>query len=160
MENMKLETCIQVSQAVEAALIQCGSVETQPVTDIFYNQDNRKAWKNKKPTNKPSIYNNNKQNGNECFCCGKSNHLKHECTLRKKYCSECGQQGHIFRMCPRRQRQTIVVETETVEDQRNDVELEPNPYNEYETYSFRSVSRIPPHYMSIFFFFFRCHLLS
>ncbi|KAG7296766.1 hypothetical protein JYU34_020702 [Plutella xylostella] len=147
--ELKLETCIQVAQAVEAALVQCGSVETQPVTDIFYNQDNRKAWKNKKPTNKPSINNNNKQNGSQCFCCGKSNHLKHECTLRKKYCSECGQQGHIFRMCPRRQRQTNVVETETVEDQRNDVELEPNPYNEYETYSFRSVSRIPPHYMSI-----------
>lgn len=38
--------------------------------------------------------------GQGCFCCGKDNNRKAECTLRFKYCSECGLQGHIFKMCP------------------------------------------------------------
>lgn len=34
-----------------------------------------------------------------CFCCGKNGHIKAECTLRNKFCSECGIKGHIFRVC-------------------------------------------------------------
>ncbi|KAI8433018.1 hypothetical protein MSG28_013888 [Choristoneura fumiferana] len=58
-------------------------------------------------------FNNNRQSNNvQCFCCGKQNHIKAECSLKRKFCSECGQQGHIYRMCPRKQRQTNVLEVE------------------------------------------------
>lgn len=39
---------------------------------------------------------------NFCKYCGKNNHLIFQCSLRFKYCSECGIQGHVFRMCPSR----------------------------------------------------------
>ena len=35
----------------------------------------------------------------QCYCCGKYNHLKFQCSLRFKYCSECGEKGHIYKMC-------------------------------------------------------------
>ncbi|XP_043285706.1 uncharacterized protein [Venturia canescens] len=38
-----------------------------------------------------------------CYCCGKVGHRRASCTLRFKFCSECGTQGHIFRRCPRKQ---------------------------------------------------------
>ncbi|XP_071580257.1 uncharacterized protein [Temnothorax nylanderi] len=38
--------------------------------------------------------------GRSCFCCGKDNHVRDQCSLRDKYCSECGAKGHIFRTCP------------------------------------------------------------
>ncbi|CAK1597242.1 unnamed protein product [Parnassius mnemosyne] len=34
-----------------------------------------------------------------CFCCGKNGHIKAHCTLREKFCSECGVKGHIFKVC-------------------------------------------------------------
>ncbi|XP_063361289.1 uncharacterized protein LOC134662039 [Cydia amplana] len=40
------------------------------------------------------------QQQSKCLCCGKTGHWKDQCTLRFKYCSECGRKGHIFRLCP------------------------------------------------------------
>ncbi|XP_076299905.1 uncharacterized protein LOC143218559 [Lasioglossum baleicum] len=37
--------------------------------------------------------------GRTCYCCGGNNHIRADCWLKNKYCSECGSQGHIFKMC-------------------------------------------------------------
>lgn len=37
----------------------------------------------------------------ECYCCGGKGHRSYECSLRNKYCSECGKQGHIYKTCVR-----------------------------------------------------------
>lgn len=37
--------------------------------------------------------------GKGCYCCGKDNHVRSECSLKDKFCSECGQKGHIYKMC-------------------------------------------------------------
>lgn len=34
-----------------------------------------------------------------CYCCGGKKHIRSECYLRNKYCSECGAKGHIYKMC-------------------------------------------------------------
>ncbi|XP_015510620.1 uncharacterized protein LOC107217565 [Neodiprion lecontei] len=46
------------------------------------------------------------QGARACHCCCKNNHLKAQCSLRYKYCSDCGKQGHIFKMCPKKSNQT------------------------------------------------------
>ncbi|XP_032457687.1 uncharacterized protein LOC116738655 [Nasonia vitripennis] len=59
---------------------------------------------------------------NFCKCCGKGNHLIFQCSLRFKYCSECGIQGHVFRMCPSRNndfrpsQRVNTLETEQIEN--------------------------------------------
>lgn len=89
-----------------------------------------------------------KQNGS-CFCCGKDGHLKAECYLREKFCSECGVKGHIFKVCkknPRSQR-TYLVEEENETKSQSNKEVEED-YEEAVVNLF-SVSRVPPHYITL-----------
>lgn len=37
----------------------------------------------------------------ECYCCGGKGHRSYQCSLRNKYCSECGKQGRIYKTCAR-----------------------------------------------------------
>ncbi|KAG7297094.1 hypothetical protein JYU34_020036 [Plutella xylostella] len=68
-----------------------------------------------KPYYKKSTGNNQDSSGSKCFCCGKIGHMRSECSLRYKFCSECGQKGHIFRVCSRKNTniKTVIVENET-----------------------------------------------
>lgn len=62
----------------------------------------------------------------QCYCCGKDNHLKAECSLRNKYCSEYGEKGHLFKMCTKRGHNT----QQTGAQHRIDVEENEAPSSE------------------------------
>ncbi|XP_073945773.1 uncharacterized protein [Choristoneura fumiferana] len=133
--EQSLEKCIEVARTVEAALLHSDS--PSEVTEIFYSQGKVKPVPRQK-----NKFNNNRQSNNvQCFCCGKQNHIKAECSLKRKFCSECGQQGHIYRMCPRKQRQTNVleVEPENKNESEDAVSSIKELYEEYETYTFNSM---------------------
>lgn len=38
----------------------------------------------------------------QCFCCGRSGHVRANCRLREVGCHQCGQLGHVRRMCQSR----------------------------------------------------------
>lgn len=142
-DNKSLENCVEIARSIEAALM-CNNEHSPEVTDIFYNKNKHNQGTKFKKNCKPKEQ--------QCFCCGKNNHFRAQCSLRKKYCSECGQQGHIFKMCRKQQKQTNVLETKSSEDEREDneaIDSVKNLYEEYETYSFNSVSRIPPHFIKL-----------
>ncbi|XP_047989343.1 uncharacterized protein LOC125228725 [Leguminivora glycinivorella] len=131
--EMTLDKCIELGRTVEAALLHTGSSEC--VTEMFYNREKAK------PTYKPRKMDNSNKLGGQCYCCGKHNHIKAECTLKNKFCSECGVQGHIFRMCPKRSKQVNVIETTTSgnEDGERVETPEHNLYEGYTTYTVNSM---------------------
>ncbi|CAG9134790.1 unnamed protein product [Plutella xylostella] len=139
--DLTLEACIQLARTVEAALLHTG--DAPETTEVFFTQEQRK------PNMRMKIKKNNNANTEmHCFCCGKNNHIKSQCSLAKKFCSECGQQGHIYRMCQRRKREAHVLEAQTPEEVKEEpVENIRNLYDE--TYAVHSVSRIPPHFITL-----------
>lgn len=78
----------------------------------YYRQASNTAGRTQQQS--PSINNANGYRQEEasgsqktCHCCGKNNHLKFQCTLRFKFCSEYGKKGHIFKMCPQKNNSKI-----------------------------------------------------
>lgn len=140
-----LEETVRVARTVEAALLQTTN-KTEPSTEIFQYQQ----FKGKKP--KPSKVVKDKKV--TCYCCGNDNHIKSECRLINKFCSECGKQGHLFKVCPKKTRQAYVVQQEELEQEQernnsqdqDDVEESVGQlFDEYAV----NVSRIPPHYVTL-----------
>ncbi|XP_046595336.1 uncharacterized protein LOC124294411 [Neodiprion lecontei] len=100
----------------------------------FYGQASRRGWSAPRGGGRGQQRSQNQQSqgagrtaGSEriCFCCGGTNHIKANCSLQNKYCSECGNQGHIFKMCRRAGRggqtrnQNYVGDGETAETQEH-----------------------------------------
>ncbi|XP_046604994.1 uncharacterized protein K02A2.6-like [Neodiprion virginianus] len=100
----------------------------------FYGQASRRGWSAPQGGGRGTQRSQNQQSqgagrtaGSEriCFCCGGTNHIKANCSLQNKYCSECGNQGHIFKMCRRAGRggqtrnQNYVGDGETAETQEH-----------------------------------------
>ncbi|XP_063534987.1 uncharacterized protein LOC134744969 [Cydia strobilella] len=141
----KLEDLIKLAKTVESAYKQANGEEE--TSNISYVKPNSKMPRQRYA---PSKKNNNNNTKSKCFCCGKDNHMKKDCTLKTKFCSECGQQGHIYKMCPKKYRQTNMLEV-TNEEKTEDQGLEDikNLYEEYPTYTFDRVSRIPPHFIEL-----------
>ncbi|CAB3241681.1 unnamed protein product [Arctia plantaginis] len=139
--ELSLEKYISLAGTVEAALLQTNN--NHEMTEVYYSNKG-------KP--KQDTKNKNNNSGQYC-CCGKKNHIRADCTLKLKYCSECGQQGHIFRMCPKKQRQVNVVETNpgNVKEDEKQVEVPSKDVDkEYiKTCDINSVSKIPPFYLEI-----------
>lgn len=156
--EMSLEDTIIVARTVEGALIQTKHKESS-VTEMFYYQQGQKMERgnNSKYRNKASKVNktltNNNNRESKCFCCGANNHYKKECRLIKKYCSECGQQGHIYKMCMRNKttQKIYSVSEDTKSSDEQEVEAETSAaqmFNEYEMYSV-NVSKVPPLYITL-----------
>lgn len=61
----------------------------------FYSQNNstNRNTRTKPPGSNPS------SSADECYCCGIKGHRKPQCKWREKFCSECGKQGHVYRVC-------------------------------------------------------------
>ncbi|CAB3233190.1 unnamed protein product [Arctia plantaginis] len=139
--ELSLEKCISLARTVEAALLQTNN--NHEMTEVYYSNKGKPKQDTKNKNN----------NSGQCFCCGKKNHIKADCTLKLKYCSECGQQGHIFRMCPKKQRQANVVETNpgNVKEEEKQVEVPSKDVDKVyiKTYDINSVSKIPPFYLEI-----------
>lgn len=70
-----------------------GSRSRQPNSSGRKFQDNTSGTQ---PTEQKST---SADSSERCYCCGGRNHKRLECTLRFKFCSECGKQGHIYKMC-------------------------------------------------------------
>ncbi|CEF60261.1 Zinc finger, CCHC-type domain-containing protein [Strongyloides ratti] len=76
------------------------------------------------------IQNSEKANGifkvdvkkEECYCCGRKNHLKFRCKFRKEKCKLCGKIGHLARMC--RSKKYKEKSIDNVESDDNDVSEE------------------------------------
>ena len=57
--------------------------------------------------------------GRQCYCCGKTGHMKAQCPKRDARCNLCGRVGHLEKMCQKRQgdaKVKYVQEDERVED--------------------------------------------
>lgn len=150
--ELQLEELIFLAKSVEAAIITSNRIDQTPehgnMVPMYNNTvQNKKnfSWKKTQTANSSSV----KKNERKCFCCGKTNHIRINCTLTKKYCSECGRQGHIFKMCPQRGTRTTNVVSANVK-QNNDDEVEDlsSLFEEHEVFSL-GVSKVPPHYISL-----------
>ncbi|XP_049867460.1 uncharacterized protein LOC126367775 isoform X2 [Pectinophora gossypiella] len=138
--EMDLEKTILLARTVEIALIQT-TTKSDNVPEMFFYQRgkiNKKSNQTKTSMNKANRDSTNQTN--KCFCCGGLNHVKDECRLLKKFCSECGKQGHIFKMCRNKTPRTYVLEkegeTELPDDEEEDVETSvAQLFNEYQMYS-------------------------
>ncbi|XP_063370563.1 uncharacterized protein LOC134658828 [Cydia amplana] len=130
--EITLEKCIELARTVEAALLH--TKNSGEVTEIFYNRGKSK------PTYKTKRTDNNNKPGAQCYCCGKNNHLKAECTLKKKYCSECGVQGHVYRMCPKKTRQVNVLESNTSAGNEDNEDVENSVQDLFEGYTTYTVN--------------------
>lgn len=152
--ELPLEKVISLARTVESALLHSQSTKTIPdEAEMFYvKSKNQNNLQNKMKMNNARQENNNyqeKYNKNKseqikkCYCCGKTNHLKAECTLIKKFCSECGKQGHIFRMCKQlRERKMQVLAVEPCADQNTEEkEVEESITNLFEEYSVYTLSQ-------------------
>lgn len=141
----KLEDLINLAKTVESAYKQANGEEE--TSNISYVKPNSRTPRQRCAPPKKNNTNNMKS---KCFCCGKDNHIKNDCTLKTKFCSECGQQGHIFKMCPKKYRHTNVLDVAKEENKEDQgLEEEKKLYEEYETYTFDRVSRIPPHLIEL-----------
>ncbi|KPJ12974.1 Transposon Ty3-G Gag-Pol polyprotein [Papilio machaon] len=144
--EMSLEKCIEIGRTVEAALLHANGSSESTENIFFYQQRIRNTGT--RPKHKQN--NNSKQHSIKCFCCGKENHVKADCRLIKKFCSECGQQGHIYKMCSKK-RQISTLEAKQPEEDAEEPEenvIQNSFQEEYKTYSV-SVSRVPPHYITL-----------
>ncbi|XP_063530485.1 uncharacterized protein LOC134741581 [Cydia strobilella] len=123
--NQTLEDYITLARTVEAALKETGQ-KAEVEASVYYQQTNKnKAFKGLQTRRKPSV-----NKGTRCFCCGGDNHLRSECTLRQKYCSECGQQGHIFKVCPKKKSFKI----NSIEKEETEEASETLKVDEYQMY--------------------------
>lgn len=75
------------------------SGEQSKTTNARYTQQWSDHRKNSPSSQQPSTSRGATRTGQACYCCGKFDHVKAQCSLRFKYCSECGQKGHIYKMC-------------------------------------------------------------
>lgn len=164
--DISLEEMINLARTVETALIQTNEVKKEnsisDTSDMFL-YEQRKTEGRKPVTNKNTNRFNRESKPNSyykreqiCYCCGASNHTKAQCRLQKKFCSECGGQGHIFKMCSQNKRASTRVynikknETSS-ESEQEDVEIpgcECRICKEYEMNTIK-VGRIPPHYITL-----------
>ncbi|XP_063380882.1 uncharacterized protein LOC134667408 [Cydia fagiglandana] len=137
--SQTLEDYITLARTVEAALKETGQ-KAEVEAYVYYQQTNRnKSFQGRPTRGKPSM-----NKATRCFCCGGHNHLRSECTLRQKYCSECGQQGHIFKVCPKKKSFKInCIEKEETEDISENQKMD-----EYRMY-YVNVSKVPPHMLSL-----------
>lgn len=139
-----LTEILVLARAVEVALGQA-NIKSETGTEMFYNQKHSNNFKKK--FHKP----NQKQNGSkiQCFCCGGFNHTRSECRLSKKFCSECGTQGHIFKVCPKnKNHKTYLLKQEQEEDIEETLTGELFNEDEYEIKTVQ-VRRIPPQYVKL-----------
>ncbi|XP_045541710.1 uncharacterized protein LOC106713025 isoform X2 [Papilio machaon] len=131
--EMSLEKCIEIGRTVEAALLHANGSSESTENIFFYQQRIRNTGT--RPKHKQN--NNSKQHSIKCFCCGKENHVKADCRLIKKFCSECGQQGHIYKMCSKK-RQISTLEAKQPEEDAEEPEenvIQNSFQEEYKTYS-------------------------
>jgi hypothetical protein len=141
--DMTLENIITLARTVEAALLESNNTKYNPGTpEVYYQQrENDRPMNNKRfIKGKPNI-----SRQIRCYCCGNDNHIRTECRLKKKYCSECGQQGHIFKVCPKKRAGKI----NFVEKEENEMhQPECGSSDEYQMYSV-NVSKVPPHFLEL-----------
>ncbi|CAG9125469.1 unnamed protein product [Plutella xylostella] len=157
-----LDETVVLAKTVEAALAQTKSKNGTEVSDMFqYQQEQRTPSKNLSKRNK---FNNSKSQGNKgvnkpqitCYCCGNNNHMKAECRLIHKYCSECGKQGHLYKVCPKNSRTNQIYTMETDDQGSDQSQIQDGVedsigglFDEHiEVYSV-NVRKIPPHYIRL-----------
>lgn len=148
-QKLSLEETIQLARTVETALLNTNEdpIQSEVFQNVQRNNSNNRRYK----TNYPKVEQNRVEK--KCFCCGKNNHLQSECSLKFKYCSECGQQGHIFRMCKKKgsqpQRDLLMIEGNAENSEDKKPENNSTTNEEYQMYSLHRVSRIPPYYLNM-----------
>lgn len=95
-----LEETITLAKTVELALLQTNNIsERNEISEVFFTQQGQQKGRKSNHFQKfrnATYPTSNATKDQICFCCGATNHIKSQCSLVKKYCSECGQQGHIF----------------------------------------------------------------
>ncbi|XP_063392969.1 uncharacterized protein LOC134678355 [Cydia fagiglandana] len=141
-DSRKLEDIIKLARSVEVAWRQSGgsAQEHDSSTMFFYGQSNRNNTSNRRINRSNPVPPRNLK----CFCCGNTNHIKKDCRLLKKFCSECGKQGHIFKVCPQNprynrtyllQNEDLTNSTKTEGDSGSVEESVKDLFNEYDVYT-------------------------
>ncbi|XP_048001525.1 uncharacterized protein LOC125238280 [Leguminivora glycinivorella] len=116
MADASLAKLTAVAETAEMAF----KLSAKPVDVFKLSMDRRKA------SQQPQKNRQQQQQQSKCLCCGKTGHWKDQCTLRFKYCSECGRKGHIYRLCPQKKPslKTVVCSEEKEEDVCENNELD------------------------------------
>lgn len=96
--DQPLEVLTTIGKTVETAYNLTFNHEKQQERSQMFKLHGRSFPRSNNSGSRQSAGSSNKQNIT-CFCCGKNGHVKAECTLKEKFCSECGVKGHIFRVC-------------------------------------------------------------
>lgn len=150
--NQNLEELIVLARTVESALLHSKFKEpAEEQTSMFQVKKTTQGRDKFSPKSKnESTRTTPGGKSTQCFCCGKNNHLKSECTLKNKFCSECGARGHIFRMCVKNRR-VNVLECNPQEETDENANIEqsiknlfPEDDDYYNVYSNSTTNKIPP----------------
>lgn len=145
--DQPLEILTNMGKTVEAAYNLAFHPEKQHERSDMFQLQGRNFTRNKNiGRSQPTTTGN--QHTRSCFCCGKDGHLKAECSLREKFCSECGVRGHIFKVCKSKQikMRNVNVLKSVVSDDGETIEENKNIVNEAESFDifyFNDKKKIP-----------------
>jgi phage FluMu protein Com len=151
--NQTLDDLTTLARTVEAAMLQTKMKmpAEEPTSSMFFVKQNEHSKQRRFPNKSHREPTTSSGKPIKCFCCGKNNHVKSECSLKNKYCSECGQQGHLYKMCPKTHKMNLLeINTDIQTEQNTQIEQsiqklfsETDDY--YNVYSCKSITnKIPP----------------
>lgn len=96
--DQSLDILMNIGKTVETAYKLAFNHEKEQEQTQMFHLEKKNINRNKPGGFRQNTSPLNKQNVS-CFCCGKNGHMKLQCSLREKFCSECGVKGHIFKVC-------------------------------------------------------------
>jgi hypothetical protein len=146
--DKSLDMLINIGKTTEIAYKLAFNHEKEQEQTQMFQFQRKKYYKNRNGGVQP----NSSINQNiTCYCCGKIGHLKAQCSLKDKFCSECGAKGHIYKVCSKNKASTQVknlnmVDT-TIREEDKDIEHNKNMGAETETFDifyFSDKNKIPP----------------
>lgn len=158
-DSVRFELLKQADQPLEK-LINVGKTVETAYNLVFNNEKTQQQERSQMFKLQGKNFTRNKNNGPrsntsippsvKCFCCGKDGHVRTECSLREKYCSDCGNKGHIFKMCNKNKeikKKNLnlleVATTSSEKESKKDDHEDENDSEVYDIFYFSDKQKIP-----------------